>query len=473
MTRWHGTMIPTGLRPFAPPTARDAPAATPIRRARSPYVQDVPNGISCNAAHTHCWNSVPLSRSGTENTLRSPAKYSAICSIAVMIARDFGGPVSMRPAGKCFWPTKNNPVRQSSSARYARWPSGLGAMWHSIKIRLRPIFFNAQMNGLSVLPAGFGGSSASFTGRFASFCKASTMAFTAFCSASAVVKPVLSRAISRSPEMEIRAVSLAITSASPLMLSVSVSLANGLNTFQSSNALIFQRVRNAWKLQPAHGFKFMDRLDRVFVRRRVVDHHGERQVTPGQIHYLIQLRGHEHARLANSLQLPSGKQGTRDHVGIAGLLHQPPHGLFYTRPDAPVVRRILRHDVRERKRFRHAFLVPAIAGRAHVTAIVAALLVVRERGAVAGRQFFIDEKTVGAGVVAGIVHVFRRQVFRRPQRPVRHAGMQDGEVGITELLRRDAHLRIGDNGRAATGAELGTVAGREGIEGHGSAERGQ
>jgi hypothetical protein len=51
--------------------------------------------------------------------------------------------------------------------------------------------------------------------------------------------------------------------------------------------------------------------------------------------------------------------------------------------------------------------------------------------------------------------------------------MEDREVGITKLLRRGAHLRIGDNGRPATGAELGTVAGREGIEGYGSAERGQ
>src|SRR6266702_8298297 len=145
------------------------------------------------------------------------------------------------------------------------------------------------MNGLSVLPAGFGGSSASFAGKAASFCNASTMAFTAFCSASALVRPALSRAIVRSPEMEMRAVSLAITSASPLILSVSVSLENGLNTFQSSNALVFQLVRNAGELQPAHGFQFMDRLDRVFVRRRVFHHHGERQIAPRQIHHLIQL----------------------------------------------------------------------------------------------------------------------------------------------------------------------------------------
>ena len=35
MTRWHGTMIAIGLRPFAAPTARLA-AGRPIARATSP-----------------------------------------------------------------------------------------------------------------------------------------------------------------------------------------------------------------------------------------------------------------------------------------------------------------------------------------------------------------------------------------------------------------------------------------------------
>jgi hypothetical protein len=108
-----------------------------------------------------------------------------------------------------------------------------------------------------------------------------------------------------------------------------------------------------------------------------------------------------------------------------------------------------------------------------MAAIVAAFLVVRERGAVAGRQFLIDKKAVRARVVAGIVNVLRRQVLRRPQRPVRDAGMQDGEVGIAKLLRRYAHLRIRDDGCPATWAELRTVAGREDVERDGGAERRQ
>ncbi|GAA3038294.1 hypothetical protein GCM10020000_15600 [Streptomyces olivoverticillatus] len=50
ITRWHGTMMPTGFFPLARPTARDAPGGAPIRSASSPYESVCPYGIRCRPA---------------------------------------------------------------------------------------------------------------------------------------------------------------------------------------------------------------------------------------------------------------------------------------------------------------------------------------------------------------------------------------------------------------------------------------
>ena len=53
ITRWHGTTIASGFRPFAAPTARDA-AGRPRRAAMAPYVAVSPWGIARSMAHTCC-----------------------------------------------------------------------------------------------------------------------------------------------------------------------------------------------------------------------------------------------------------------------------------------------------------------------------------------------------------------------------------------------------------------------------------
>ncbi len=54
--------MPIGLRPFANPTARDAPG-DPICSAICPYDRVSPYGMVRNAAHTRRWNSVPSNSS--------------------------------------------------------------------------------------------------------------------------------------------------------------------------------------------------------------------------------------------------------------------------------------------------------------------------------------------------------------------------------------------------------------------------
>jgi hypothetical protein len=78
MTRWQGTIIGIGLRPFAAPTARTA-FGLPIRSAISEYDDVSPYGIFCSASSTLSWNSVPLSFSARSKSRRSPAKYSVSC----------------------------------------------------------------------------------------------------------------------------------------------------------------------------------------------------------------------------------------------------------------------------------------------------------------------------------------------------------------------------------------------------------
>ena len=51
ITRWHGTTIGSGLRPFARPTARTA-VGRPMALAMSPYVRVRAYGIRPRAFHT-------------------------------------------------------------------------------------------------------------------------------------------------------------------------------------------------------------------------------------------------------------------------------------------------------------------------------------------------------------------------------------------------------------------------------------
>ena len=76
-TRWHGIITTIRFRPFACPTARHALGDFFTARARSSYEHVSPYGIAISWSHTARWNGVPTGASGTVNSFRVPAKYSA------------------------------------------------------------------------------------------------------------------------------------------------------------------------------------------------------------------------------------------------------------------------------------------------------------------------------------------------------------------------------------------------------------
>ncbi|GAA3076903.1 hypothetical protein GCM10020254_21130 [Streptomyces goshikiensis] len=97
--------MPTGFFPLARPTAREA-FGLPSRAASSPYDQVWPYGMRTSCSHTLRWNSVPSSRTGTVNSVSSPAKYAVSCATT---------------AGNGSSPAGTRSPKDSSAGRW-RWP---------------------------------------------------------------------------------------------------------------------------------------------------------------------------------------------------------------------------------------------------------------------------------------------------------------------------------------------------------------
>ncbi len=95
--------MPTGFRPLASPTAREAPGL-PMRSANCPYERVRPYGISRSAAHTARWNGVPCRFKGRSNAVRRPAKYSASCSRAASNGSSSRSP-KLSCGGRWRWPS--------------------------------------------------------------------------------------------------------------------------------------------------------------------------------------------------------------------------------------------------------------------------------------------------------------------------------------------------------------------------------
>ena len=79
--RWHGTMIATRLSPTARAT-EPAALGRPIAAAICSYVRVCPGGMRSNSCHTCSSKLRPGIHTGSSNSVRAWAKYSANCCAA-------------------------------------------------------------------------------------------------------------------------------------------------------------------------------------------------------------------------------------------------------------------------------------------------------------------------------------------------------------------------------------------------------
>jgi len=118
----------------------------------------------------------------------------------------------------------------------------------------------------------------------------------------------------------------------------------------------------------------------------------------------------------------------------------------------------LRHHIGQRKRLGLGLAGGKVGVRRHVAPVVARALVVAEFGPLAFRQGIFGMKGILARQLAGIFHVFARQVFGRIQRRAGHARMQHSKGLEAEFLGARPELGVGDNRRLAGGKVLGAGA---------------